>query len=47
VVTASSVPGDPAAGYVALFAFYMLMLGLALLAYLFARDAKPHAVAKS
>ena len=43
VVTASAVPGDPAAAYTALFAFYVLMLGLALLVYLFARDAKPHA----
>ena len=43
VVTASAVPGDPATGYAALFAFYVLMLGLALLIYLFARDAKPHA----
>ena len=47
VVTASSVPGDPATGYAALFSFYVLMLGLALLVYLFARDAKPHAVAKT
>ena len=47
VVTASSMPGDPATGYAALFSFYVLMLGLALLVYLFARDAKPHAVAKT
>ncbi len=47
VVTASAVPGDPAAEYAALFAFYVLMLGLALLVYLFARDAKPHAATKS
>jgi hypothetical protein len=46
VVTAAAVPGDPAAGYTALFGFYVLMLGLALLIYLFSRDAKPHAVAK-
>ena len=42
VVTASTVPGDPAAAYAALFGFYVAMLGLALLVYLlFARDAKP------
>lgn len=42
VVTASTVPGDPAAAYAALFGFYVVMLGFALLIYLlFARDAKP------
>jgi len=42
VVTASTVPGDPAAAYAALFGFYVAMLGLALFVYLlFARDAKP------
>jgi sugar phosphate permease len=43
VVTAYSVPDEPVSGYVALFAFYALMLGLALLIYLFSRDAKPEA----
>jgi predicted MFS family arabinose efflux permease len=41
VVTASTVPGDPAAAYAALFSFYVAVLALALLVYLFARDAKP------
>lgn len=42
VVTASTVPGDPAAAYAALFGFYVVMLGFALLIYLLlARDAKP------
>jgi MFS family permease len=41
VVTASSVPGEPAAAYGALFAFYAAMLGLALAVYLFSKDAKP------
>ena len=36
-----SVPGDPAPAYAALFLFYVLLLGLAVLIYLFARDAKP------
>jgi hypothetical protein len=37
------VPDEPVSGYVALFAFYALMVGLALLIYLFSRDAKPEA----
>jgi sugar phosphate permease len=41
VVTANVVPGQPAAAYTALFAFYAVTLGTALLIYLFARDAKP------
>jgi len=41
------VPGDPATGYAALFSFYVLMLGPAILIYLSARDAKPHAVTNS
>src|SRR5690606_3228824 len=44
VVTAWSVPGEPTSGYVALFTFYAIMVGLALLIYLFSRDAKPEAV---
>lgn len=42
VVTSATVPGDPAAGYAALFGFYALMLGLSLVIYLFARDAPPN-----
>ena len=41
VVTASAVPGDPAAAYQSLFWFYVVMQGLGLLIYLLARDAKP------
>lgn len=41
VVTASVVPGEPAAAYQALFWFYAAMLAFALLVYLAARDAKP------
>jgi sugar phosphate permease len=43
VVTAWSVPGEPTSGYVALFSFYALAVGLALLIYLFSLDAKPEA----
>jgi predicted MFS family arabinose efflux permease len=41
VVTASSVPGDPAAAYVTLFFFYAGMLAFALIVYFWAVDAKP------
>ncbi|WP_353641562.1 MFS transporter [Mesorhizobium sp. WSM2239] len=41
VVTASILPGEPAAAYTALFTFYAVVLGLALAIYLLARDAKP------
>lgn len=41
VVTASTVPGDPAVAYAALFWFYAGMLALSLTVYLFARDVKP------
>jgi predicted MFS family arabinose efflux permease len=41
VVTAGTVPGEPAAAYSALFLFIALVLGLALVVYLAARDAKP------
>jgi MFS family permease len=41
VVSAASVPGEPTAAYVALFAFYALLLGASLVIYMFARDAKP------
>jgi sugar phosphate permease len=43
VVTAWSVPGDPASGYVALFSFYALTVGATVLIYLLARDARPEA----
>jgi predicted MFS family arabinose efflux permease len=43
VVTANVVPGKPAAAYTALFVFYAAMLGIALVIYLFSRDAKPEA----
>lgn len=41
VYSASSVPGEPASGYQALFWFYALALAAAIAIYLFARDAKP------
>lgn len=41
LVTASVVPGEPAAAYAALFTFYAAMLGLSLLIYLVAKDAPP------
>lgn len=41
VFTARSVPGDPVSGYVALFSFYAIMVGLTLAIYLFSRDARP------
>lgn len=43
VVTAYAAPGEPTSGYVALFAFYAMTLGLAVLVYLFSRDVKPEA----
>lgn len=41
VVTANAVPGEPAAAYTALFAFYAAILAFTLAIYLFSRDAKP------
>ena len=41
VVTASTVAGEPAAAYGALFWFYAVMLALAIIVYLFVRDARP------
>jgi sugar phosphate permease len=41
VVTASTVPGDPAAAYGTLFLFYAAALAAALIAYMAAKDAKP------
>lgn len=46
VVTANVVPGQPTAAYSALFWFYVLTLGAAIIVYLWARDAKPEATAK-
>lgn len=45
VVTASVVPGEPTAAYSALFWFYVVMLGTAIVIYLWARDAKPQPAA--
>lgn len=47
VVTASAVPGDPTVSYQALFWFYVVMLGAAIVVYLWARDAKPEAAAEA
>lgn len=41
IVSAGSVTGDPAAGYVALFWFYAVMLSAGLAIYAFSRDARP------
>lgn len=41
VATAATVPGKPAVAYSALFGFYALMLGAAVVIYLFSRDARP------
>lgn len=41
VYSASAVPADPAAGYQALFWFYALALAVAILIYLFIKDARP------
>lgn len=41
VVTWTTDPADSAAAYSALFAFYVAVLGMALLVYLFSRDAPP------
>ena len=41
VVSAATVPGDPTAAYVALYGFYAAVMGLALVIYLWSRDAKP------
>ena len=43
VVTAWSTPDDPVSGYVALFTFYALTVGAAVLIYLWSRDARPEA----
>jgi MFS family permease len=43
VVTARTVPGDPAAAYQSLFVFYAVLLAATIVVYLFARDAKPGA----
>jgi MFS family permease len=41
VVTGAAVPGEPAAAYQALFAFYALALAASVAIYLRARDARP------
>lgn len=41
VVSAATVPGDPAAAYSALYWFYAAALALALVIYLWTRDARP------
>lgn len=41
VVTAGTVPGEPAAAYRTLFFFYAGLLAASLLVYLFSRDARP------
>jgi MFS family permease len=41
VYEAGVVPGEPAAGYQALFWFYALTLAVTIVIYLFSRDAKP------
>lgn len=41
VVAGASVPGEPYAGYIALFWFYVITLGLAVALYLASRDARP------
>jgi nitrate/nitrite transporter NarK len=41
VATTASVPGKPAMAYSALFGFYALMLGIAVVIYLFSQDARP------
>lgn len=46
VVTANTVPGEPAAAYEALFWFYAAALAFAIIVYLFARDAKPEPKAR-
>lgn len=45
VVTANAVAGEPQAAYAALFWFYALTVGLAIVIYLFARDARPERAA--
>jgi nitrate/nitrite transporter NarK len=41
VVAVAAVPGEPDRAYTALFGFYAAMLAIALVFFLFARDAKP------
>jgi MFS family permease len=45
VATAATVPGKPVMAYSALFGFYALMLGLAVVIYLFSQDARPEGMA--
>jgi hypothetical protein len=41
VATAATVPGKPVVAYSALFGFYALMLGIAVVIYFFSQDARP------
>jgi len=42
VVSSNAVPGDPQAQYQALFLFYTIVSGIALVIYAFSKDAKPN-----
>jgi MFS family permease len=44
VATAATVPGKPIVAYSALFGFYALTLGIAIVIYLFSQDARPERV---
>ncbi len=46
VATAATVPGKPVVAYSALFGFYALTLGIAVIIYLFSQDARPESVEK-
>lgn len=42
VVEMGSVPGDPQSGYQMLFGYYSILMAVAIVAYIFAKDAKPN-----
>jgi predicted MFS family arabinose efflux permease len=44
VATAATVPGKPVFAYSALFGFYALTLGIAVIIYLFSQDARPEGI---
>ncbi|TAM94433.1 MAG: MFS transporter [Rhizobiaceae bacterium] len=44
VTTTATVPGKPVVAYSALFGFYAVMLGIAVVIYLFSQDARPEAM---
>ena len=46
VATAATVPGKPVVAYSALFGFYALTLGIAVIIYLFSQDARPEGIEK-